>query len=218
MSYKDSLDDGIPTEIDNRGFKWYYPPCRICGTPVSTWNYVHGTKYTCKDCRKELVKLASSSQRTTSIDKKEEKLKEAVKRISKVTDISHYENAIIKVRSGFNNPQYYQSTEEIMVALELSRRGVETYHQVRVYDYRVDFVIPQYKVALEIDGAPFHGKEKQHREALRDEVIADKMGDGYEVIHIPADNINLNITKLLPAIKAVLARRRRVQSSSPQFT
>ena len=218
MSYKDALEDGIPSEKDNRGFDWYYPPCRICGTPVPTWKYVHGTEYTCKDCREELVKLAFRNQRITSIDKKEEKLRGAIKRISKVTDISHYENAIIKVRSGFDKPMYYQSTEEIMVALELLRRGIEAYHQVHVYDYRVDFIIPQYKVALEIDGAPIHGKERQSSETLRDEIIADKIGDGYEVIRISADNINLNITKLMPAIKAVLARRKRVQSSSLQFT
>ncbi len=218
MSYKDALEDGTPTEKDNRGYTWYYPPCRICGVPVYTWKYVHGAEYTCKDCREDLVKLAFRNQRTTSIDKKEEKLKAAIKRISNITDISHYENAIIKIRCSFDKPMYYQSTEEIMVALELLRRGIEVYHQVRVYDYRVDFVIPQYKVALEIDGAPFHGKERQSSEMLRDEIIADKLGDGYEVIRISTDNVNLNITKLIPAIKAVIVRRKRVQSSSPQFT
>lgn len=218
MSYKDALENGIPSKKDSRGFNWYYPPCRICGTPVSTWRYIHCTEYTCKDCRKELVKLAFRNQCATSSDKKEEKLKDALKRISKVTDISRYDNAIIKVRSSFDKPLYYQSTEEIMVALELLKSGIEAYHQVRVYNYRVDFVIPQYKVALEIDGAPFHGKERQSSETLRDEIIADKLGDGYEVIRISADNINLNITKLMPAIKAVLAKRKRVQSSSVKFT
>ncbi len=218
MSYADAFEDGIPTEKDGKGFNWYYPPCRICGAPVSTWKYVHGTKYTCKDCREEIVKLTFSTERTISSDKKEEKLKKAIKRISKVTNISRYDAAIAKVRNEFDKPLYYQSTEEIMVALELLRVGIEAYHQVRVFDYRLDFLIPQYKVALEIDGAPFHGKSSKLRETLRDELIANKLGDGYEVIRISADNVNLNITKLVPAIKAVLASRKRVQSSSPQFT
>ncbi|WMJ87773.1 endonuclease domain-containing protein [Anaerocolumna sp. MB42-C2] len=214
MSYKDALKDDIPIEKDKSGFNWYYPPCRICNAPVPSWNYIHGTEYTCDECREVLVKLNYQKKCTSSIDTKEEKLKKAIKRISKVTDIRHYENAIIKVQYSFDKPMYYQSTEEIMVALELLRRGLVAYHQVQVFDFRVDFVIPQLKVALEIDGAPFHRKDRLSSQMLRDEIIANKLGNGYEVIHIPTDNVNLNITKLIPAIKAVLSRRKRVQSSS----
>lgn len=118
------------------------------------------------------------------------------------------------VHRGFNNTSWYQSTEEIMVALELLKQGFEVHHQVKVYDYRVDFVIPDLKVALEVDGSIYHNKNT--KETIRDEVIAQKLGDGYEVIRISTDNINTNITKLLPAIKAVLYTR--TKKRSPKFS
>ena len=48
-------------------------------------------------------------------------------------------------------------------------------------------------------------------EELRDETIRNKLGDGWEVIHIDTENINMNITRLMPAIRAVLKRRQRVK-------
>ena len=58
-----------------------------------------------------------------------------------------------------------------------------------------------------------------YHEAVRDGIpysqrqdgIANMLGDGYEVIHIKTENINTNVTKLLPAIRAVLSRRKRKQ-------
>ena len=98
-----------------------------------------------------------------------------------------------------------------MVALELIRLKIKAHHQVKIYNYRIDFILPDYKVALEIDGKLFHGKEKKEYEELRDETIRNKLGDGWEVIHIDTENINMNITRLMPAIRAVLKRRQRVK-------
>lgn len=209
MSYYDALADSIPMDKDSKGFTRYYPPCRICGSPVYTWSYVSGTKYVCKECRTQLIAMERESKASTLADKKEGKLAEAIKRISKVTDVEPYGNAITWVSKNLCKPGWFQSTEEIMVALELIRRGVKAHHQVRVYDYRVDFVLPEYKVALEIDGSIFHNKSNWEQEAVRDEIIKAKLGDGWEVIRISDDNINTNVTKLLPAIKAAKAYRKR---------
>lgn len=65
------------------------------------------------------------------------------------------------------------------------------------------------KVILEIDGKLFHGNDRAEKEHIRDEVIAGKFGDGWEVVRIDAENINMNITKLVPAIKAVLKERNK---------
>ena len=102
-----------------------------------------------------------------------------------------------------------------MVALELARRGVNAHHQVKVFEYTVDFVLPEMKVVLEIDGAPYHGKDRQKYQQTRDDVIKWKLGDGWEVIRINTDNINTNITKLIPGIRAVLNSRKKC---ARQFT
>lgn len=66
---------------------------------------------------------------------------------------------------------------------------------------------------LEIDGRPFHTKDKEKAQTLRDEVIADKLGEGWNVIRIDTENINTNVTKLVPAIKRILKYREEQKSA-----
>ncbi len=81
-----------------------------------------------------------------------------------------------------------------------------------MFEYSVDFVLPEYKVALEVDGTIFHGKEKLRQQQLRDEAVIWKLGCGWEVIRISTDNINTNITKIVPAIEAVIEKRAKQKS------
>lgn len=208
MSWCEAIEDGIPVIKDKASFNGYYPPCHICGTPVYSWSYIRGALYTCPECRKELVRQEmDKKQRQMSVDKSA-KLDEAIKRISKHADISGYDEAIKSVRKCLNHPGWFQSTEEIMAALELVRNGMKVHHQVCIYDYTVDFILPELRVALEIDGVIFHGKDKQKQQALRDEVIENKLGDGWQIVRISTDNINTNITRLIPAIKGVTEYRK----------
>lgn len=207
MSWYEAIADGIPTAKDKNSYAVYYPPCHICGTPVYSWSYIRGTAYTCRECRKELVRQELDKKQQKTGSAKKTKLDEAIKRISKHTDISDYNTAIKSVEKNLNHPGWFQSTEEIMAALELLHCGYKVHHQVPVYDYTVDFVVPELKVALEIDGPIYHGKDKQEHQAMRDELIANKLGDGWQVVRISTENINLNVTRLLPAIKSVLRYR-----------
>jgi very-short-patch-repair endonuclease len=207
MSWREAMEDGIPVGRDSRKYSCYYPPCHICGAPVYSWSYIRGAQYTCKDCRTELVRQAREEGNAISADKKQKKLEDAVKRISKVTDIAPYKDAIRLVTQNLNRRGWYQSTEEIMVALELIRRGIKAYHQVRIFEYVVDFILPDMKVALEIDGKIYHGKDKLEYQSVRDDVIMYKLGEGWEMIRISTDNINQNVTRLIPGINAVLVRR-----------
>ncbi len=208
MSWYEATEDGIPTAKDKDSYTGYFPPCHICGTPVYSWSYIRGTSYTCPECRKELVRQEIEKKQQKTDVGKSAKLDDAVKRISKHTNISDYDRAIKSVEKCLNHPGWFQSTEEIMTALELVRNGIKTHHQVRIFDYTVDFVLPELKVALEIDGSIYHGKDKQEWQTMRDEVIANKLGDGWQVVRISTDDINTNITRLLPAIKGVLKYRR----------
>lgn len=207
MSWCEAKEDRIPVIKDKASFNGYYPPCHICGTPVYSWSYVRGTIYTCPECRKELVRQEmDNKQRQISVGKSA-KLDGAVKRISKHADISGYAGAIKSVDKCLNNPGWFQSTEEIMTALELIHCGLKVHHQVRIFDYTVDFILPEMKVALEIDGPIYHGKDKQKYQAARDEIIANKLGGGWQVIRISTEDINTNITRLIPAIKGVIKYR-----------
>ncbi|MCD7921228.1 MAG: DUF559 domain-containing protein [Clostridiales bacterium] len=215
MSYREAVEDKIPRERDAKGFDWYYPLCHICGAPVHTWKYVRGTKYVCDGCRDYFREQKKLEQDVGQTEKKEKRLQTAIKRISRVAEIGFYHDAIECVRGKLETPGWFQSTEEIMTALELLRCGVRIHHQVKVYAYSVDFILPDLHVALEIDGRVFHGKDKIRQQEMRDRLIAEKLGEGWQVIRIDTDNINTNVTKLLPVIKAVLRERKKKPS---QFT
>lgn len=204
MSYNEAIRDKIPMTKDSAGFTRYYIPCTYCGESVSSCKYIPGAKTVCDKCRQMILERKLND----TLSAKEKRLKTAIKRISKVAKIEYYKDAIAWVNKNLDRPGWFQSTEEIMVALELIRRKVKAYHQVKVFDYHVDFVLPEMKVALEIDGVIYHGPERKNMELIRDEVIVDKLGAGYEMIRIRTDCINMNITKLLPAIRAVLKKRK----------
>jgi very-short-patch-repair endonuclease len=207
MSWREAIEDGVPVIKDSTNYNRYFPPCRICGAPVNSWSYIRSVQYTCKDCRTELVRQTREEGNAVDTDKKQKKLEVAVKRISKVTDIAPYDDAIRLVKKYLYRRGWYQSTEEIMVALELIRRGIKAHHQVRIFEYCVDFILSDMKVALEIDGKIYHGKDNLKYQSIRDEAIIYKLGEGWEMIRITTDNINQNVTRLIPGINAVLARR-----------
>ena len=153
------------------------------------------------------IKCHMSEDRTLS--EKEARLKAALKRISKVADTAYYTEAVKKVRKGFGHKNYYQSTEEVMVALELLRRGYTIYHQVGIASFRVDFLIPELSVVLEVDGEPYHRNDftSLNRTEMRDYLIEQQLGSNFKVIHIQTKYINRNVTKLVPAIKAIIYKQ-----------
>ena len=201
MGYAEAVKDNIH-RAENGG---YYPPCHICGTSVFSYNYIRGLKYTCPECRKYLIeaKFGESDEKG-----KTKKLKNAINRIEKVADISKYESAIKIVERNLNKRGWFQSTEEIMVVLELLRWKIKVHHQVKIYSYSVDFVLPDFKVVLEIDDPMHRLNSVKEKESIRDELICLALGSDYEVIRINTENINLNVTKLLDGIKAIKKYRR----------
>ncbi len=214
MSHKEALEDNICSRKDRNGFSWYYPKCDICGVEVPSWGYTRGKKYVCNECRKELVKFRHDKSSSVILTKKERKFESALKRIGKVTDIKNYESAIKLIKPLLSRRGWFQSTEEIMVALELAKQEIKFYHQVKVFNYSVDFVIPSLQIALEIDGEPFHRLENKKQSDIRDELIKNKLGSGYEVVHIKTECVNMNVTRLMKGITAVLKHRKRVHTNS----
>lgn len=166
---------------------------------------------TCKDCKELLVEQERAEKASEELDVKVKKFRTAVKRIEKVADITKYQKAIKLVQNNLSKPGWFQSTEEVMAAIELLKRGYKVQHQVKIFDYRVDFIIPELKAVLEIDEPLFH-RDKQEKEQIRDSVIESKLGKGWNVVRVKTDMINKNVTRLVPGIKAVIRYRERKNS------
>lgn len=208
--YQDAVSDGIRCEREKgtAAMTVYYPRCCECGEEVKTYAYKTGVKYTCKACKTE--KYLSDKQQTSinDYDKKEKKFETALSRIYKQAKSAEYDKAVKVIHSKLHKNGWFESTEEIMVAIELVRNGINARHQVKLGRYRADFVLEDEKIVLEVDGIIYHTKETQKREQLRDALIIAALGPQWDVIRITDEMINTNITKLLPAIKAVTERRK----------
>lgn len=200
MGYREAIEDGIEVK---KGI--YMIPCSQCGIIVQRTSYIRGRKYTCKLCKG----VVESIEHPELSAKKEERFNRAVNRIKKkVNNFDDYQKAIETVYKTLHRSGWYGSTEEIMVAIELLQKGVRTIHQQKIGRYHVDFVLPDYKVLLEIDGKPFHNESTLQREGMRDGIILMLMGADWEMIRIDTGKINKDITKLLPSIMAVLESRK----------
>jgi len=203
MSYYEALADNVRIGRDKLGFQAYYPSCKLCGEEVMSWSYKRNANYRCVACKED----ENNTLETLSIDlrknEKQRKLDTAIKRISKVTDIKNYERAIKCVEKKLGKAGWFQSSEEIMVALELIKRGIKAHHQVKINKYRVDFLLPEEKIVLEVDGSVFHRKDTKSYEHFRDDVITLALGVEWEVIRISTENINKKLTNLYAAIKAL---------------
>ncbi|MDD4280434.1 MAG: DUF559 domain-containing protein, partial [Candidatus Sumerlaeales bacterium] len=111
----------------------------------------------------------------------------------------------------------FGSTEEVLVALELSRQGVKYRTQVKFGPYRADFVLDDYKVVLEVDGKLFHSEERKFQEQFRDGLILAGLGPKWELVRVTDENINKHITRLMCAIATVVEGRKSRRVRDAEF-
>lgn len=209
MGYKEAIEDGIKTYKVGLNTN-YIVKCEKCGTELKRQSYVRGYKQICQLC-KEKIKTEIKDINTNV---KLKKLDTAIQRIIKQgNNIEEYCIAIDKIREILSTKNWFQSTEEIMVAIELYKNKVLFNHQVRVLNYSIDFVLPSEKIILEIDGSLFHNKLTVEKEKVRDRFILDRFDKDWEAIRIKDKFINQNIRMLTKALNKVKKDRQRVRSS-----
>jgi very-short-patch-repair endonuclease len=79
-----------------------------------------------------------------------------------------------------------------MVAIELLRLKHRIIPQQRIGKYKIDFVLPDTKTAIEVDGCLFHSGIDAEREYK----IQATLGFRWRIIHVPAELIRKDIRKL----------------------
>ena len=190
MGYLDAIKDGVEIVTVGKNYQYYCPKCCVCGKEMKSMSYISNLKYMCKECRIEHISLENVIGQDFEYDKKESKLNNAICRIGKVAKIEKYQKAINSVRKVLHKNNWFQSTEEIMVAIELVNEGYKVNHQVKIGNYIVDFVIADLKVIIEVDGTVFHPKSNIAKENFRDEYIKCLIGEEWNIIHISDKDIN----------------------------
>lgn len=240
MGYQDAIKDGVRVAEEFKT-QIYYPPCYICGVGVRSWGYTSGYKYICKECE-EIGRLKRKQERAEKREKEraekgivlkphekstekvqktktknEAMLSRAIKRIDNMSTLELFDKAIQKVQAEMDAGTVFQSTEEVLVALELSRKGIAYRTQVHLGPYRADFVLDADRVVLEVDGKLFHAAEMEFKDNLRDSLIIAALGPRWELVRITADNINKQITHLTKAIARVIDYRKLTRERETEF-
>lgn len=210
MSHSEAVEDNV--RFDNTlGESYYYPTCHICGNEVSTWSYKR-IKYTCKNCKKMNSLKDKENRADNNQEAKEKKFENAVARISsKCSTIKPYIKAAESIHEKLHKDGWFQSTEEIIAAIVLVKNNIKARHQVKLGRYCADFVLPEEKIVLEIDGTLYHTKLTVEKEKLRDNLIVLGLGVDWEVIRITDILLNENPKNLVKAIMSVKARREKLR-------
>lgn len=218
MGYKEAVEDNIKIKRNetSMGRTVYYPKCSICGVEMLSYNYIRKFKYICERCRIKMHMEDKEKKASLDTQSKDRKLDNAIKRIKKQVGnkIKEYERPVEIIKKYLYRDKWFESTEEIMVALELIRRKIKLKHQVKMGIYRVDFILPDEKVVLEVDGTIFHTEKTKEKEDVRDNVIILNLGPSWEVVRITDVLINQNIRRLLPAIRAVRDKSQKIRKEN----
>jgi very-short-patch-repair endonuclease len=199
MGIQEAVAHGIKYRSQGRA-TWYEVNCSMCGKKHESrrFNPEHLGQYKCTGCKKKL------SEQNEKIDlfaycKKENKFEKATSRINAmVKKPDDYVQASKLIHKYLHKKGWFQSTEEIVAAIELVKNKIKVIHQQKIKGYTVDFILPDLKVALEIDGEIYH--TDMQKDAIRDCCIEMGLGVGWKVIRIKTKLINTNINKLVPEI------------------
>lgn len=219
MGYVDAQKDGIRSTGD-WGTRYFYPHCCLCGEELLSMNYKSGVQYKCKSCKELIATDQKLEKQLDNREPQEKQLAKAIKVIGKQTDIEKYQKAIEKVAVEMQSGCVYDSSVEVMAAIELSRRDIAYRPQVKLGTYTADFILDDMKIVFEVDGVLYHTERTRQHEELRDGLIILSLGAEWQVVRITDELITKNITRLMPAIEKVVKKRnmlRQADGSLPKW-
>ena len=121
-------------------------------------------------------------------------------------NIYDYKEAIDAVHDYIkDNPDKFDSSYEVIAAIVLIYNRVQCKPQAPVGRYRVDFMLPDEYVVLEIDGE--RHKNNKYRDSERDRAIKEELGEHWEIIRIDTDLLKTNAKELVKAIRKICEYR-----------
>lgn len=158
--------------------------------------------YTCDKCESK-IKLIKKMEMVDKAQKELEKRKGKMRRFKEKFDMSKYTNEVKnRVVNGIDN---FSSMPEAIVAIQMQRIGLKYETQKDIAGKKVDFIIPEIKIILEIDGELYHTDED--KEFLRDRQIMHEVEEKWEIVHIKAKEIPKYTWNLREGLPYVVSER-----------
>jgi very-short-patch-repair endonuclease len=179
-----------------RGMKYataYRYKCACCGRPVQRFILILDRPVYCNICKTNAIKRVKAAEEEAHKRELElilpnpgdaDKKIRFEKAVAKIQKHGNYDAAIKKAETAYRK---YDSIPEAVAAIVLLHAGYKVIVQQPVADYKLDFVLPDEKIIIEVDGALFH-KDEIKRE-LRDMSIRYNLGGEWKIIHVPAESL-----------------------------
>lgn len=184
--------------------------CQDCGVPLGTYaNYPFSGR--CLDCRRKKLDgqiEAEGAKQELARARKLQRLEKAKSVLTgKTGGLAEYQRALKAVAKHLHRPGWFQSVGEVVAALELLRQGYKLRHQAKVLSWRVDFIIPELKIVLEVDG--FYHANRKEEDAIRDSEIQAHLGPEWEIVRVKDRMILDSPQRLLPAMHIIVEERKK---------
>lgn len=129
------------------------------------------------------------------------------------TDIYEYEEEIRAVREYITeNPDKFDTPHEMVVAVMLIWNRVNAKIQYPLGRYRVDFLLPDEKIVLEIDGG-IH-LANLYRDNRRDVALREELGDDWEVVRIGNEYVEEKPDLVLEAAREVKRYKQEIRKQN----
>lgn len=161
----------------------------------------------CDDCfRKHIAEMQEEDRLYVKLKKK--RMYEAAVDKLEHQNISfvEYEEAIKAVGEYvIENPDKFDSSYEMLAAIILIQNHIHCKMQHKIGKYQVDFLLPEEKVVLEIDGEQ-HKNQKTY-DNQRDAFIKKQLGSEWNIIRIPTNLLDQHADRLWEAIEKVIDHR-----------
>lgn len=161
----------------------------------------------CGECEKKVSTTEKEERKLYIKLKKREMFRKACDILeNQHTDMYEYKPAIEVVGDFIEeNPDKFDSSYEALTAIILVHNRIMSKMQYKVGRYQVDFLLPELRVVLEIDGE--RHKNRKEYDSERDRSIQKALGTGWKIIRIPTEHLDKNAKKLPIAIYKVIEYR-----------
>lgn len=173
--------------------------CLICGEKFESGK---ANVYICDKCDSK-IRLTKKIAMVDKAQKELEKRKGKMKSFKPKLDMSEYAKVVKqRVIDGIDN---FSSVPEAIIGIQMQRIGLKYKTQKEIAGKKVDFIIPEIKIILEIDGELYHTDE--NKSFLRDRQIMGAVGEKWEIVHIKAQEIPKYTWNLREALPHVVIQR-----------
>lgn len=166
----------------------------------------------CRECYEKRNRDLSAMRQEYGRIKKLLMLERAVRLLERqALDIYQYKDIIDDFKEYVEeHPEKFDSSHEMIAAIILVDNGIKAKIQSKVGSYRTDFLIPDMRIVLEVDG-DLH-KNNLFRDNERDKKIREILGSEWETARISTGYLEENAPALVDAMIAIRKEKKKLRA------